>query len=157
MSGHTPFRLPPIVKSLLIGLCVGVVTATLLLLVCALLIYKMDLPLSVATPLALVAIGIGGLLGGGAVGLPNQPAATHRHADVKRIPIQTGSIGGKPDAPPLVAVTAHTIPSAGPLYRWARIPPHRQGHGVAAPITGHTHPQGHSGMFRHRSKRRTVL
>ena len=69
MSVHTPFRLPPIVKSLLIGLCIGVVTATLLLLVGALLIYKMDLPLGVTTPLALVAIGIGGLLGGGAVGL----------------------------------------------------------------------------------------
>ena len=69
MSGHTPFRLPPYIKLMLIGLCVGVVTATLLLLLCALLIYKMDLPLSATTPMALVAIGLGGLFGGVAVGL----------------------------------------------------------------------------------------
>lgn len=69
MSVHTSLRLPPYIKSLLIGLCVGVVTATLLLLLCALLLYKMDLPLGAATPMALAAIGLGGLAGGVAVGL----------------------------------------------------------------------------------------
>lgn len=69
MSVHTPLRLPPYIKSVLIGLCVGVVAATLLLLLSALLIYKMDLPLGTATPMALAAIGLGGLLGGIAVGL----------------------------------------------------------------------------------------
>ena len=69
MKSRTTNTLTTLLRPIGVGLCVGVVTATLLLLVCALLIYKMDLPLGATTPLALVAIGIGGLLGGGAVGL----------------------------------------------------------------------------------------
>lgn len=69
MSAHTQLRLPPYAKSLLIGLCVGVVGGTLLLLLSALLIYKMSLPLGVVTPMAIAAMGVGGLFGGVAVGL----------------------------------------------------------------------------------------
>lgn len=69
MSAHTPFRLSPYAKSLLIGLGVGIVTATMLLLLCALLIVKMALPLGAVTPMALVAMGLGGLGGGIATGL----------------------------------------------------------------------------------------
>ena len=69
MSAHTPFHLPPYVKSLLIGLCVGVVTATVLLLLCALLIFKMALPLGAVTPMALAAMGLGGLGAGITTGL----------------------------------------------------------------------------------------
>ncbi len=69
MSAHTSFRLPPYAKSLLIGLCVGVVGGTLLLLIGALLLYKLNLPLGAVTPMALAALGLGGLGGGVAVGL----------------------------------------------------------------------------------------
>ena len=69
MNTHTRLSLPPFVRPLLIGLCVGVVTATLLLLLCALLVYKMTLPLGALTPMALVSTGLGGLAGGIAVGL----------------------------------------------------------------------------------------
>ena len=72
MSTRTASRLPPIVTALLIGLCVGVVTATLLLLLSALLMYKMALPLGVVTPLAVTAMGIGGLGGGIATGLSHK-------------------------------------------------------------------------------------
>ncbi len=56
-------------KPILIGLCVGVITATLLLLLCALLIYRMDLPDGAVSPMALSAVGLGSLGGGIAVGL----------------------------------------------------------------------------------------
>ena len=69
MNTRNRLSLPPFVKPLLIGLCVGVVTATLLLLLCALLVYKMTLPIGALTPMALVATGLGSLAGGIAVGL----------------------------------------------------------------------------------------
>ena len=69
MSTHTRLSLPPFVKPLLIGMCVGVVTATLLLLLCALLVFKTSLPSGAITPMALVATGVGGLAGGIATGL----------------------------------------------------------------------------------------
>ena len=69
MSAHIPFRLPPYAKSLLIGLCVGVVSGTLLLLAGALLLYKLNLPIGAVTPMAMAAMAIGGLCGGIAVGL----------------------------------------------------------------------------------------
>lgn len=69
MNAHTRLSLSPFVKPLLIGLCVGVVTSTLLLLLCALLVYKMALPMGALTPMALAATGLGSLAGGIAVGL----------------------------------------------------------------------------------------
>lgn len=69
MSAHTRFHLPPYAKSLLIGLCVGVVAATGLLLLCALLLYKLSLPDGAVVPMAVTAMGLGCLIGGGAVGL----------------------------------------------------------------------------------------
>lgn len=69
MSAHISLRLHPYAKSLLIGLCVGVVGGTLLLLVSALLLYKLNLPLGAVTPMALAALGLGGLGGGIATGL----------------------------------------------------------------------------------------
>ncbi len=69
MSTHTRLSLPPLVKPLLIGMCVGVVTATLLLLLCALLVFKTTLPSGAITSMALVATGVGGLAGGIATGL----------------------------------------------------------------------------------------
>ena len=72
MSTRTASHLPPFVTALLIGLCVGVVTATLFLLFSALLIYKTDLPLGVVTPLAVTAISLGGLSGGIATGLSHK-------------------------------------------------------------------------------------
>ena len=68
MSAHTPSRLLSLCKSILIGLCIGVVVATLLLLLCALLIYRMDLPDGAVTPMALTAVGLGGLSAGLATG-----------------------------------------------------------------------------------------
>lgn len=69
MSAHTQLRLPPYAKSILIGLCVGVVAATGLLLLSALLLYKLGLPTGAVPPMAIVAVGLGSLIGGIAAGL----------------------------------------------------------------------------------------
>ena len=54
----------PILRPLLIGLCVGVVSCTLLLLAAAYIIKTADMPPSVATPIAITAAAISALLGG---------------------------------------------------------------------------------------------
>ena len=66
MSAHhpTPTRPSLWLRPLLIGVCVGVVCTTLVLILCALLLYKLDLPTTVATPMALTALGLGGVAGG---------------------------------------------------------------------------------------------
>ena len=69
MSAHTRFHLPPYAKSLLIGLCVSVVVTTGLLLLSALLLYKLTLPDGATAPIAVAAMGLGCLIGGGAAGL----------------------------------------------------------------------------------------
>ena len=71
MSTHhrIPARLSLWLRPLLVGVCVGVVCTTLLLLLCALLLYKLALPTTVVTPMALVALGLGGFGGGMAAGL----------------------------------------------------------------------------------------
>lgn len=71
MSAHhrVPARLSVWLRPLFVGVCVGVVCTTLLLLLCALLLYKLALPTTVVMPMALVALGLGGLAGGIAVGL----------------------------------------------------------------------------------------
>ena len=71
MSAHhrVPARLSLWLRPLLVGVCVGVVCTTLLLLLCALLLYKLALPTTVVTPMALVALGLGGFGGGMAAGL----------------------------------------------------------------------------------------
>lgn len=69
MNTHTRTQSPLPLRPILIGLGVGVVSATLMLLVFALLIYKLSLPDGVVTPLALTAIGIGSAAGGFAAGL----------------------------------------------------------------------------------------
>lgn len=70
MSAHSfaPARLSVWLRPLLIGACVCVVCTTLLLLLCALLLYKLDLPTSAAAPMAFVALGLGGVVGGFAAG-----------------------------------------------------------------------------------------
>ena len=71
MSTHHPIpaRLSFWLRPLFVGVCVGVVCTTLLLLLCALLLYKLALPTAVVTPMALVALGLGGFGGGIAAGL----------------------------------------------------------------------------------------
>ena len=69
MNTHTRFSLPSSVRSVLVGVAVGVVIATGLLLLCALLIYRLDLPDGAVTPMALIAIGLGALVGGAVAGL----------------------------------------------------------------------------------------
>ena len=71
MNTHTRTQSPLPLRPILIGLGIGVVSATLMLLIFALLIYKLSLPDGVVTPLALVAIGIGCAAGGFAAGLGN--------------------------------------------------------------------------------------
>ena len=70
MSAHhpTPTRLSVWLRPLFVGVCVGVVFTTLMLILCALLLYKLDLPTAAATPMAFVALGLGGLAGGFAAG-----------------------------------------------------------------------------------------
>jgi len=62
-------RLSLWLRPLLIGVAVGVVGTTLLLLLCALLICKLALPMGAVTPMAVAALGGGGLAGGVAAGL----------------------------------------------------------------------------------------
>lgn len=69
MNTRTQSFLPPILKPLLWGVAVGVVSGTALLLLFALLVYKTDLPRGMVTPLALVAVGIGALAGGFVAGV----------------------------------------------------------------------------------------
>lgn len=71
MSTHhrIPTRLSLWLRPVLIGVCVGVVCTTLLLILCALLLYKLALPTTVVTPMALAALGLGGLAGGLAAGM----------------------------------------------------------------------------------------
>ena len=52
------------VRPVLIGLCLGVVCTTLLLLLAALLIRSVDIPRSSITPLAVAAAGIGAFVAG---------------------------------------------------------------------------------------------
>lgn len=54
----------PILQPLLIGLCVGVVSCTLLLLAAAYMIRTADMAPGVATPIAITAAAISALLGG---------------------------------------------------------------------------------------------
>ena len=70
MSTHHPIpaRLSAWLRPLLIGVCVGVVCTTLLLILCALLLYTLALPTAVVTPMALTALGLGGVAGGFAAG-----------------------------------------------------------------------------------------
>ena len=71
MNTHTRTKipLPPFPRALLLGVGVGVIAATLLLLLGAVLIGRLAVPVGAATPMALVAIGVGGLAGGCAAGL----------------------------------------------------------------------------------------
>ena len=69
MNTHTRFSLPPLLRALLLGVAVGAVTATGLLLLCALLTVRLDLPSGAVTPMALSAVGLGALCGGVTVGL----------------------------------------------------------------------------------------
>ena len=69
MNTHTRFALPPIVRALLPGVAVGAVTATGLMLLCALLTVRLDLPQEATTPMALSAAGLGALVGGATAGL----------------------------------------------------------------------------------------
>lgn len=66
---RAPARLSPWLRPVAIGVCVGAVCVTLFLLLFALLLYKLSVPLSAVTPLALAALGLGGLAGGLVAGL----------------------------------------------------------------------------------------
>ncbi|MBQ4333001.1 MAG: TIGR04086 family membrane protein [Clostridia bacterium] len=57
------------VRPLLVGLCVGVLCCTLLLLLAALAIRSVEIPRAAVTPLATVAAGIGAFAGGLAAAL----------------------------------------------------------------------------------------
>ena len=69
MNTRTRVSLPPAVRAILLGVSVGVVIGTLLLLLSALAMYRFDLPRTAAAPVALVALGIGALLSGLCAGL----------------------------------------------------------------------------------------
>ena len=66
---RAPDHLSPWLRPVLTGVSVGVVCATLLLLLFALLIYKLPIPTAAVTPLAVTAMGLGGFAGGFAAGL----------------------------------------------------------------------------------------
>ena len=61
---NKPSQTPPILRPLLVGLCVGAVCCTLLLLAAACLLRSVDLPLGVAIPTAVVAAAISAFVGG---------------------------------------------------------------------------------------------
>ena len=69
MNTHTRYTLPPILRALLLGVAIGVVVATGLLLLCALLMIRLDLPEGAVAPMALTAAGLGALASGIAAGL----------------------------------------------------------------------------------------
>lgn len=69
MNTRTPSPLSPPLKAILIGLAVGAVATTGLLLLFALLLYKLSLPPGILPPLAVTAAGAGALIGGLAAGL----------------------------------------------------------------------------------------
>jgi putative membrane protein (TIGR04086 family) len=71
MNTHTRTKSPltPYIKPLLWGIATGVVAATVLLLLCALLVYKASLPAGAMTPLAVSAVALGAFAGGLAAGL----------------------------------------------------------------------------------------
>ena len=66
---RVPDRLSRWLRPVLTGVSIGVVCATLCLLLFALLIYKLPIPTAAVTPLAVAAMGLGGFVGGLAVGL----------------------------------------------------------------------------------------
>lgn len=68
-SKRAPARLSPWLRPVGVGVCVGVVCVTLFLLLFAFLLYKLSIPLSAVTPLALAALGLGGFIGGLVAGL----------------------------------------------------------------------------------------
>ena len=61
---NQPSQFPPILRPLLIGLCVGVVCCTLLLLAAACLLQTVDVPLGLATPIATAAAVLSAFVGG---------------------------------------------------------------------------------------------
>ena len=69
MNTRVRTSLPPLLKPLLWGVSVGVIGGTLLLLLFALLIYKLNLSPDMVAPLALIAVGLGALLGGVVTGV----------------------------------------------------------------------------------------
>lgn len=69
MNTRNPSSRPVPLKPLLIGSAVGAVTATGLLLLSALLLYKLNLPTGAVAPMAVAAMGLGCLVGGFAAGL----------------------------------------------------------------------------------------
>ena len=66
---RAPARLSPWLRPVGIGVGVGVVCVTLFLLLFALLLYKLSIPLSAVTPMAIAALGLGGFAGGLVAGL----------------------------------------------------------------------------------------
>ena len=71
MNTHTRTKSPltPYIKPLLWGIATGVVAATVLLLLCALLVYRVSLPAGAVTPLAVTSVALGAFAGGLAAGL----------------------------------------------------------------------------------------
>ena len=64
MKSQTTQSINNTLRPLGIGLCVGIITATLLLLGTAVLIWKMDIPREAVTPLAVFAAAVGALAAG---------------------------------------------------------------------------------------------
>ena len=69
MNTRTATPLSSLLKPILIGLGVGVVTATGILLLFAWLVYQLTLPLGALPPMAVTAVGVGGFVGGLTAGL----------------------------------------------------------------------------------------
>ena len=61
---RTPSILQSKVKPILLGLCIGVLAVTLLLLTMAFVIRSVDVPRGVITPLAVIAAGVGAFAAG---------------------------------------------------------------------------------------------
>ena len=71
MTTHhtTPTGLSSWWRPVLIGVCVGVVCTTLVLLLCAFLLLRLGISPSAATPMAVVSAAVGSVAGGFAAGL----------------------------------------------------------------------------------------
>ena len=64
MKSRTTQTIRTVVRPIGVGLCVGMITATLLLLGAAVLLWQVDIPRGAVTPLAVIAAAVGALAAG---------------------------------------------------------------------------------------------
>ena len=64
MKSRTNHNLTTVLRPIGVGLCVGVITATLALLGAAVILWQADIPRSAVTPMAVTAVALGALVAG---------------------------------------------------------------------------------------------